>query len=470
MIERNRLMPSSSDFRVCLAPSLLPPCAAAWAALTVIAVCAPGAFGQQEEDARFSNWTRIETAAETRAYKEALKGGTFDATARGYLEQIALPQLALEANRPNIERIRKRMREYLLADIGDAKAAEEATKTFLTVMQALAANGEAEPVVRVNALLLVGELQGADRKPWPPAAPVLANAAVNADLPKAVRVAAVVGLARHVEAARGQVEAQQRLGPIVMPVIRAILTAAKGADQPAETEWLAARCLSMLPALGPLPPDAATEVVRILGDDTCAMNLRVRAASALGLSAGADSKIDVAAAIRSIEDVGIGGLERDVAKADRILLERLYGGASDQVPGGMPPGMPPPGFGPGFPGGPPPGFSPSPEGFTDPSLQPPGEQLIPREVCRRAAWRLSTLADAILTEDRKRGLSSLLPEADRPPAEKLAQRLRRAAIELDATPEDPVLRQVLRELKPAPAAAAPAAEEAGEGQPPAAAR
>lgn len=465
-------MQSLPDIRVRPSPSLPSPWPTVWAALTFIAVFMPGAFGQQDEDARFANWTRIETAAETRAYKEAVKGGLFDATARGYLEQIALPQLALEANRPTIERIRKRMREYLLADIGEAKAAEEATKTFLTFMQALAANGAEDPAVRVNALLLVGELQGQDRKPWPPAAPVLAAAAVDAELPKAVRVAAIVGLSRHVEAARGQAEAQQRLGPIVMPVIKAILADAQGADQPVETEWLAARCLSMLPALGLLPPEAAAEVVRILGDGACSVNVRVRAASALGLSAGGDSKVDAGAAIRSIESVGIGGLERDVAQADRILLDRQYGGgAGGQIPGGMPPGFmpaggPPPGFGgPGFGG---PGFGGPPEGFADPSLQPPVEQLIPREVCRRAAWRLNTLADAILAEDRKRGLSSLLPEADRPPAEKLAQRLRRAAIELDATPEDPVLRQVLQELKPAPAAAPPAAEESGEARPAAA--
>lgn len=463
MTERTSPMPFPLDKRVRPLRCILPSRRAAWAALVAMASCSPAAFGQQEEDARFSNWTKIETAAETRAFKEAVAAGGFDATARGYLEQIALPQLALEANRPTVERIRKRMREYLLAGISDAKTLDEASKTFLTFMESLAANGEADAVARVNAMLLIGELQGQDRKPWPPAAPVLAAAAVNAELPKAVRVAAVVGLVRHAEAARGQAEAQQRLAPIALPVVRSILGAAKGADQPPEIEWVAARCLSMLPALGPLSPEIAAEVVRILGDDTCAINVRVRAAAALGLAAGADAKIDTAAAIRSIEGVGIDGLDRDVAAANRILLERQFGGGGADL---MPGGMPPPGFAPGFvpPGGPGPGFGSSPDGFTDPSMQAPVEQLIPREVCRRAAWRLNTLADAILTEDRKRGLSALLPEADRPPAEKLAQRLRRAAIELDATPEDPVLRQILQELKPAPA---PATDAAGDDKAPA---
>lgn len=460
-------MPSPLDTICRMKAFLRPPCgpASATALLLVVFAGIPPAFGQQEEDARFSNWSKIETAAETRAFKEAVTAGGFDAAARGYLEQIALPQLALEANRPTIERIRKRMREYLLSGITEAKALDEASKTFLAFMEPLAANREAEPVVRVNAMLLIGELQGQDRKPWPAAASVLAASAVKADLPKAVQVAAVVGLARHVEAARGQAEAQQRLQPIVAPVIRAILGNAKGAEQLAESDWLAARCLTMLPDLGPMQPEIAAEAVRILGEDARTINVRVRAASALGQSAGADSKIDAVAVIRAIEGVAIGGLAQDVAAADRILLERQFGGGvAGQMPGGMPPaGFGPGGMQPGFmpPGGPPPGFGGSPDGFADPSLQPAVEQLIPREVCRRAAWRLNTLADSILTEDRKRGVSSLLPEAERAPAEKLAQRLRRAAIELDATPEDPVLRQILEELKPEPAPA-PAAQGAGE--------
>jgi hypothetical protein len=75
------------------------------------------------------------------------------------------------------------------------------------------------------------------------------------------------------------------------------------------------------------------------------------------------------------------------------------------------------------------------------------EQLIPREVCRRAAWRLAVLADAILTDDSKRGLA-LLDAAGQPAFGELAQTLRRAALELDANPEEATLRQALADLKP----------------------
>jgi len=180
------------------------------AAVVWVAV-AGGAFGQ-DDNAKFSSWAKVEAASETKAYKEAMTGGgAFDATARGFLEQIALPQLQLESNRPTIERIRKRLREFLLGGIANEKSADEATKTVSVFMESLAARNDADPVSRVNAMLLIGELQSPDRKPWPPAAATLAQAVANADLPKAVRIAACVGLAKHVEATRGVVEEQQRL-------------------------------------------------------------------------------------------------------------------------------------------------------------------------------------------------------------------------------------------------------------------
>ncbi|MFM8709449.1 MAG: hypothetical protein ACKOHK_15565, partial [Planctomycetia bacterium] len=88
------------------------------------------------------------------------------------------------------------------------------------------------------------------------------------------------------------------------------------------------------------------------------------------------------------------------------------------------------------------------------------EQLIPREVCRRAAWRLSVLADSILTDDSKRGLAVRAAEGDvRTGFQELAQKLRRAAMELDAVPEEATLRQALADIKP------PTSEESAEEKP-----
>ena len=421
----------------------------------VLVTTAAGAFAQ-DDDARLSNWAKVESAAETRTYKESMRGGgAFDAAARGFLEEIALPQLGLEANRTTIERVRKRLREYLLADITNEKAAEEASKTCLSFMESLAGKEDADAVVRVNAMLLIGELQSVDRKPWQPAAVVLARAAANAELPKAVRIAACVGLARHVEAIKGVVEEQQRMAAVAVPAIVAILKEdpqdATPLSASVENDWMASRCLTMLPSLGPLTPATAAEVVRILGENKRSINVRVRAAAALAAVADPESKVDKAAVIKSIGAVAVLALERDVAAADKLILDRQYGGGTGQAPPGMmPPGMMPPGMMP--PGMMPPGMG------GDPSGQPAVEQMIPREVCRRAAWRLVVLADSILTDDSKRGIAVLGGEAA-PAAVELAQNLRRAAMELDATPEEMTLRQALTGLKP-PAPAAANAEEA----------
>ena len=408
----------------------------------ILSVAANG-FGE-DDDARFPGWAKLESATQTRTYKDAMRGGgAFDAVARSFLEEMALPQLALEANRTTIERIRKRMREYLLADITNEKAADEASKTAMDFMESLANKGDADPVVRVNAMLLIGELQSVDRRPWQPAAAVLARDVANTELPKAVRIAACVGLARHVEATKSGAEEQQRMAAVAVPAIVAILEEyTKDQTSPAgavETDWMASRCLTILPQLGPLAPATATEVVRILDDGNRSINVRVRAAAALAAAGGPESKIDKAAVITSIGALAVSALERDAAAADKLLLDRQYGGASAGASGQPAPGMMPPGM------------------AVDPTGLPLVEQLIPREACRRAAWRLWVLAEAVLTDDSKRGLALLGGEWS-PAAIGLAQSLRRAAMDLDATPDETTLRQALTDLKPA----APAAQTADE--------
>jgi hypothetical protein len=158
----------------------------------------------------------------------------------------------------------------------------------------------------------------------------------------------------------------------------------------------------------------------------------------LAAAADAESKIDATALIQSIGGLAVKSLEGDVAAGDKLLLERQYGGGS----------------GPSLPGA---GGFVSPDEMpsyappVDLTGRPPVDQVIPREVCRRAAWRLSVLADSILTDDSKRGLALLVGDIP-PAASRLAQSLRRAALELDARPEEVILRQTFASMKPAAAA------------------
>jgi hypothetical protein len=394
----------------------------------------------QEPGGKYSSWSKVEAAVETRAYKEKLRdGGPFDAAARGFATQVVLPQLALEPNRATIERVRRRIREVVLSDIADGQAFDNAAKTVLDTMAALARNGEADRVVRVNAMLLVGELRAKDNRPLPAAAPVLAAAAGDVRLPLEVRIAAAAGLVRHAEAAKagGDLAAVAKaVGPALLPM----LTGDPKTAPVAAVDWLAGRGFAIMQALGPQtgPREAVNAAARILGDASRSIDVRVRAAAALGAAATAGSGVDAARAVESVRGLAIAGLEADFAAAERLRMERRVGGGN-QPPSGQPPG----------------GAA--------------GEPTIPTLACRRHAWRLALCADAIEGADGATGLASILGN-DAGAAKDLAAALRKAASGLDAHPDEQSVVEALEKLgKPVAGAAAaasrPAAPAAGE-QPP----
>jgi hypothetical protein len=390
-------------------------------ALIVGGLLGPLPAPAQEAGGKYSSWTKVEGAVETRAYKEKLRdGGPFDAAARGFATQAVLPQLALEANRPTIERVRRRIREVVLSDIADEQAFDNATKTILDTMAALARNGEADRVVRVNAMLLVGELRSKDNRPLPAAAPVLAAAAGDVRLPLEVRIAAAAGLVRRAEAAKagGDLAAVAKaVGPALMPM----LTGDPKSAPVAAIDWLAGRGFAIMQSLG--PQAGPREAVN---------------AAALGAAATAGSGVDAARAVESVRGLAIAGLEADFAAVERLRMERRVGGGNQPL-----------------------------------SSQPPGgaagEPTIPTLACRRHAWRLALCADAIEGADGATGLASLLGN-DAGAAKDLAAALRKAAAGLDAHPDEQSVVEALEKLgKPVAGAAAaasrPAPPAAGE-QPP----
>jgi len=401
-----------------------------------------GLFGSaptnaQDAAAKFSTWTKVEGAVETRDFKEKLRdGGQFDAAARSYVTQIVLPQLGLEANRATIERVRRRIREIVFSDIADEKAFNDTAKTVLDTMAAVARDGDAERVVRVNAMLLVAELRAKDNRPLPAAAPVLAAAAGDARQPLEVRIAAAAGLARHAEAAKagGDVAAiAKAVGPALVPM----LTEDPKTGPTAAIDWLAGRGLAIMQALGPQAgsKDALAAAARILGDDSRSVDVRVRAAAALGAAATADAGVDAARAVELVRGVAIAGLETEVATAERLRTERRVAGAAGQS-GGQPSGT------------------------------PANEPTIHALACRRDAWRLSACADAIEGADGGAGLASLLGDGAAA-AKTLAGSLRQAAAGLDANPDEQSVLDALEKLgKPvagaAPAVNRPAPAAAGE--------
>lgn len=441
------------------------------AALVACLLAGTGAGrGYAQDDAGLITWAKVESSKETTDFKEKIRGGGgIDAKAKEFLEQVALPQLALEGNRGTITSVRKRLREFLLNDIADEKIGDEANRIFATFMTALAAKEDEPPVVRVNAMLLVGELQtagAAGRRPWPGGTTALAKAAADTALPKEVRIAAAAGLSRHFDSAKGNAELLGRMAKDAGPALVSIVKEMAAAPSGPENDWLLSRCLSMLALLGPAQPDAVAGVMLAFESPQRSFDARVRAATALAAIAGPQSNLtDPAGVIGKIESLSVACLQHDADAAELHRLEKLFSaegglGGAGAMAGGFASApdavVPAPAFDPVAPGG---------SGFPGGQMpQPPAEQLIPTEVCRRAAWRLASLANAIVTADEKRGLRTLVQDpAEQAKAKSLALNLRAAANALDTNPVDASLLQALADLKPVPPPAAesdgPAAEE-----------
>jgi hypothetical protein len=395
-------------------------------AAVVVAVCA-AAVARAEP--KYVGWTKVEASREIRELKEKLReGGQFDDNARQFLEETALQQLALEENRPQIERTRKRLRELLLGDVGEDKAYADIAQLIADFMTAAARDDASDPVVRVNAMLLVGELKAKSGKPWAAAGPSLAAAAGDKNLPDAVRIAALAGVAKHVAAGAGDDSLAKTFGPPVA----AILGEPAAAERAVEQEWLVSRALQIVPALvRPAPPKLAALLAELVADETRPIDLRVRAAAALGATADATSGIEAAAVVEAIRKLAITALESEEKAAAARRFEEQYrrGGA---VPGG--PQAPAFGGPPGF------GF----DGQPLPTIDP---LAISEQACRRAAWRLHTLGMAIFSADDKPGLATLMGDAAGP-AKELAKQLTGEGLTLDSDPVEDALLDALDVLRP----------------------
>lgn len=397
----------------------------------------------------YTTWSQVEASKETRDYKEKLREGSpFDGGAKVYLTEVALPQLAMDANRRTIDRVRRRMRELLLTEIADEKAFDEASKTVRDFMLALARNEQADAAVRVNAMLLVGDLKARDGKPWPAAATSLATAVRDAKLPVGVRLAALAGLARHAEAARmADGEAAAAFAKDAGPAVLSIIGAAAKPQQPptprtADAVWMTTRALVILPVVvRAAPKDVAAALSAIMGDESWPVDVRVRAAAALGATATAQTGLNAAQTIEGVRNLATTALRNDITAADQRRAEQEYRAAN----GGQPAGVP----------GLPPGPAPGGFGFGGDAIaqQPTVAGGIPEQVARRDAWRLATLADAILDADGKRGLATLLGKNGEAAAA-LAAALRENAISLDASPTEDTVAAALESLA-SPQAATP---------------
>ncbi len=146
--------------------------------------------------------------------------------------------------------IRGQFKTSFTAKATNQAAHDELNRITLDKMQAIASDNY-HPTVRLNAMLLIGDLtESADASspPWKNALPALLKAATANDSVDAVRVAALRGLLRHAQAGidpsvRPQViQGMPRAGP-----------AAHSAGRPATKDghdWISRRAIDVLSAIG----------------------------------------------------------------------------------------------------------------------------------------------------------------------------------------------------------------------------
>ena len=391
---------------------------------------------------RNAAWTKVEQDAE-KLYKEPLKaGGGFSPAAQDFIAKKAMPQLANDANRPILDRVRRKMREILIVGITEDRAFDDASEAVAEAAVTIAKNPEASLAARVNAMLLVGELRAKDNKDgtvWPAAVNQLAAVAGDAMLDPSVRVAAMAGLVRHADVAKRT--GGDRLTEFTKgarPAILAIVAEKPSVDQPVVSDWLASRALSILTTVvKSSPKELATTLVGVMSDKSRSLDVRVRAAAALGATVTPKSEIQAVEATNGVTELAVDVLEFD----EGILRDRRYeqqmsgGGAGGGGGGGggmmsMRPGMPTGMSMPGMGGG----------GVAVP-------QLVPDQSLRRTAWRLMTLADAMLTEDGKAGVAALVSGDDKVKSQAYAELFRKYALELDEKRTDDVILEALAALR-----------------------
>lgn len=413
---------------------------AAFLPLAVLMAAALTAHAQDEPSGKFTNWTKVDGSDQRRVYVDAMREANPNAFAgpvRDFAVDTVLPQLQEEMNRSSIEVVRRKMRALLLDNVGDPKSFEAASRAVLDFMMPLARDEKADPVVRINAVLLIGELRARDNKtsPWAGSLEPLTSLAGDAKLPLAIRIAAMAGLAGHVEAAQKKGTATAAsLGKALVPVFLPMIDGPIAGDRTAG-DWLTSRALDMLPVVMPeLGAEAAAAPNKVLADQTRPTDVRVRAAAALGTAARAASGIDAGQAISAIRALAIAAIEADLRTAEQRAGIGPAAAAPVAAVGVNPADGP----------------------------APAKSQSLSESVVRRAAWRLAVLARAIGAEEGKGGLVELVPENQKVAARDLAAALLQGSQDLDLAPVEETMRSVLDSLRSPAAEEQPAAAAQGK--------
>jgi hypothetical protein len=438
MMFHTQLLPGASDRRGWVKAALL---LVALVSLGRPGACLP-AFAQPPVDG-FASWKEVELSPQFKEVVAGLKSdGAFNDAARDFVTSVILPQFDKAENLPTLDDVRKKIRDRFLLAIGSEAAFTEAGSFVRDRLAGIARDPQADLLQRVNAMMFIGEMTDKGRMPWQPAVETLVAAARDPDLDPAVRIAAIAGINNHLAGmTRMTADQAAAIRATVAATLPDLLPAAaadpqeKTPPRPPSASWLVTRGLGMLPqVMNPVSPEIASRLVAVIDDASWPLDVRVRAVAALGKTVGAESSVNAPAVMASIRNLAIEALDADRREGKRLIELQSFkagAGAAGGPRGPMRGAMP--------------GMGPDMMGVDGAQAAEDGLSMA---VCRRAAWRLYTLGDAILPDTKKGGFAALLDQ-DADAAQRLAMLLKEIGETLDAEPYGSVLLKGLDDLDPA---------------------
>jgi hypothetical protein len=144
--------------------------------------------------------------------------------------------------------------------------------------------GEFHPAVKVNALLMIGELNGTDAggrgMPLPEALTFLIAEAENTKIPDGLRAAALIGIMRHAVAGVPSGDAQKAVAGAMLQLAGDVPSGLT----PSGRAWIAAQAVEILAVLGSVGDDNAVfkALLKIVANSKLPILVRVAAADSLG--------------------------------------------------------------------------------------------------------------------------------------------------------------------------------------------
>lgn len=270
------------------------------------------------------------------------------------------------------------------------------------------------PIVCCRFTLLVcGLMLGAVAATAAESSPVeLAKVIADEQAAAGDRIAAMVNL----QAQAKKIAADQQAAEAVAPAVWGVIAKPPVGD-PKAMAWLVSRGLELLPVL-PVTPDMVKTVAGIVADPSRDLDVRIRAAVALGALAPKTPPAQPADTLAAIRSLAIASLQSELDEAARRRLETEFSmGSLASMNMSLPAetGLRPEGF----------GLRGGREGLGAEDVD-----SVSQAECRRAAWRLAQLADAIAsgTGTKAAGLFTGMEAADKAQAEALAEGIREIAL------------------------------------------